>query len=336
MMKQIGILLNPNSRKNKRNPQRRERLQEILGQRGSLVATRSLSEVRCVLEDFLAQDIKYFLADGGDGTFFWMVNTLRQIYREREQREYLPFCLPTNSGTMNCVNRKVQVLGSGEQIVRRLLKALEEPSALKNYSVPTLKLTGENLQGEPFEQLCFAVALAGVGPNFFSIYDKIPNRGPKDMVWIVLKAIFSACLQLPVLRTLPLSLHSYIHQLTKPAKAKVWMGNEVLPSEEFRFINASAFDLNFVHIFRMFPLAKEGKFHFQAGNPSLFRLILHLPHLVSGSLLRGQNMWEKAGLEMECVSEEPEGFSAILDGELWPHIRRLKISPGLTIPVPLC
>jgi hypothetical protein len=49
----IGVITNPNSRKNKNRPDRAQRLQSIVGAMGEVHETESLDSIKPVLREFL-------------------------------------------------------------------------------------------------------------------------------------------------------------------------------------------------------------------------------------------------------------------------------------------
>ena len=70
---QIGVITNPNSRKNRNRPDRADRLRRIVGDLGEVHATSSVESIKPVLREFLRKRARYWVADGGDGALHWMV-----------------------------------------------------------------------------------------------------------------------------------------------------------------------------------------------------------------------------------------------------------------------
>ena len=81
---QIGVITNPNSRKNKGKPDRAARLQSIVGSMGEVHETRSLESIKPVLRDFLRKRARYWVADGGDGALHWMLRMGMEVLQEDE------------------------------------------------------------------------------------------------------------------------------------------------------------------------------------------------------------------------------------------------------------
>ena len=81
---QIGVITNPNSRKNKGKPDRAARLQSIVGELGEVHETSTLDSIKPVLRDFLRKRARYWVADGGDGALHWMLRMGMEVLQEEE------------------------------------------------------------------------------------------------------------------------------------------------------------------------------------------------------------------------------------------------------------
>ena len=81
---EIGVITNPNSRKNRNRPDRAERLQRIVGDIGEVHQTSSLDSIKPVLRDFLRKRATYWVADGGDGALHWMLRMGMEVLQEDE------------------------------------------------------------------------------------------------------------------------------------------------------------------------------------------------------------------------------------------------------------
>jgi hypothetical protein len=81
---QIGVITNPNSRKNKGKPDRAARLQSIVGAMGEVHETRTLESIKPVLREFLRKRARYWVADGGDGALHWMLRMGMEVLQEDE------------------------------------------------------------------------------------------------------------------------------------------------------------------------------------------------------------------------------------------------------------
>ena len=75
---QIGVITNPNGRKNKGKPDRAARLQSIVGAMGEVHETRTLESIKPVLREFLRKRARYWVdepkgadAPSGPATRTW-------------------------------------------------------------------------------------------------------------------------------------------------------------------------------------------------------------------------------------------------------------------------
>src|SRR5688572_5535305 len=84
---EIGVITNPNSRKNRNRPERVERLQQIVGRMGEVHETSSVASIKPVLRDFLRKRARYWVADGGDGALHWMLRMGMEVLQEDEFAE---------------------------------------------------------------------------------------------------------------------------------------------------------------------------------------------------------------------------------------------------------
>src|SRR5947209_2848318 len=70
---EIGVITNPNSRKNRNRPDRAQRLQRIVGTLGEVHETASVESIKPVLREFLRKRARYWVASaaGGVGQRFY-------------------------------------------------------------------------------------------------------------------------------------------------------------------------------------------------------------------------------------------------------------------------
>ena len=109
---EIGVITNPNSRKNRNRPDRAERLQRIVGEMGEVHKTESVESIKPVLREFLRKRARYWVADGGDGALHWMLRLGMEVLQEDEfagQSVTLPVALPTKGGTIDFVANNVGI-----------------------------------------------------------------------------------------------------------------------------------------------------------------------------------------------------------------------------------
>ncbi len=119
----IGVVLNPKSRQNLRDPGASTRLSRRLGDHGVVREARSIDELYRIAEDFKRQDIDVLGISGGDGTNKVTLTGFLDVYREQE----LPPVAFLRGGTMNTVANAVGVRrGRPEGLLARLVRAYAE------------------------------------------------------------------------------------------------------------------------------------------------------------------------------------------------------------------
>lgn len=134
----IGIIANPHSKLNKRNPKRQELLGYILGEKGQLKITNTLSELSDVAREFRQRQIEILAINGGDGT---ISRTLTAFFNEYGS-EQLPAVALLRGGTMNAVATNLGIRGSPEDVLYRLVEAFSAQRELKVQRITTLSING--------------------------------------------------------------------------------------------------------------------------------------------------------------------------------------------------
>jgi diacylglycerol kinase (ATP) len=101
----IGVVLNPKSRKNMRDPRAASRLARALGDHGVVRTARSRDDLARIAEDFRRLQIDVLGISGGDGTNHVTISGFLDVYEE----EPLPPLAFLRGGTMNTVANSVGV-----------------------------------------------------------------------------------------------------------------------------------------------------------------------------------------------------------------------------------
>ncbi len=76
----IGLITNPRSRLNRRDPSRIQRLGYLIGAHGQAEATRSLDDLHRACEDFHRERIDILGISGGDGTLHHTLTAMIRAY----------------------------------------------------------------------------------------------------------------------------------------------------------------------------------------------------------------------------------------------------------------
>lgn len=339
-MTSIAVVFNPNSKKNKRHPERFERLQELLGGWGEVVRTEEPEAVVELAHDFLDRGVPYVVADGGDGAFHWLVNALYTAAAERGKGEKIPAILPTNSGTIDFMGRKAGVIGHAEGLLQTFVNLLADgdtPDIVPVHSVRIDGRRGSEPVGQEFSRIAFAVALAGVGARFFERFYQQQQRNQLGVITTVGRIIGSASLNTPGMHLVPLpeAMREYGGHVFEPMPLDVWIDGEAVPIHRYRALNVGSINVNLAGVFRLFGHAKEpGVLHVQAGNFTVFGLTRALPYMFAGGKkLPLREFVERPARHVRAVCTSDLAMNPVLDGEIFTGLLEAVAYPGPQVDV---
>jgi len=332
---QIGVITNPNSKKNYRRPQRRRSLERAVGAHGVVRETRSLAELPRVVDELLDAGCTYWVCDGGDGTLHWVLNGLHAAVRERTpagQPLTLPVIVPTNGGTVDFVARKAGLKGDADSIVRRLVARLERDERLPTIQVDTCRVRGDR---DDFDRIGLAAALGGVASAFFDRFYALPKeRGALAIASVIGAAAGSALvhsLAPPLRRFLPADADEFF----RPTRARVEVDGATLPYSSFASMQVGAIDINLAGIVRCFRHAREGGvLHFQALSTTPIGVVCNLPNMVLGTPMLGARVYDDRARTVRITAEAGERLGPVIDGEQFADLRRIELSLGPTLRIP--
>ena len=335
----VGVITNPNSKKNWRHPDRRRAIQEAVGRSGVVRETRSLEELPGAVEELLDSGIKYWVCDGGDGTLHWVLNTVHDVMRRRAGRDdiELPIVVPTNGGTVDFIARKARLKGDSPSIVRRLVRELEAGNTPSTIAVDTVQLVGDGPNGA-FDRIGLASALGGVAQAFFDRYYALPkDRGAFAIAGVIGAAASTALLDTlapPLRRLLPNGFAGY-EDFFRPTHAHVEVDGRPLGFTTFSSLQIGSIDINLAGVVRCFRHASaDGVLHFQAISMSPLGVVVNVPNIVMGTPILGKQVFDDRARRVSIVAADGDILHPVVDGELFPELDRveLKLGPKLRIP----
>lgn len=335
----IGVITNPNSRKNRFNPGRFDLMRDLVGGLGVVRRTHHTGEIAEVVHDFLDQKIPYWVADGGDGAFHWLVNVLTQVMAERGGKDAMPAIMATNAGTIDFIGRKVGLRGDAEGLLRALcqtVRAGREPDIVE---LDTFVLRGvhgpdSDWPGKPFVKVGFAGALAGISQRFFDKFYAQEHQTAGGILEIAAKVLISAGTKAPVIQHLPvpISLRCYSDSVFEPMPLDVWVDGELLPMRLYRDVDVGAIDINIAGVFRFFPFARErGILHVQCGNPSPLEVVRNLPRMAAGKPLSIHSFVQRPARTLKVVARDGRRIDPVIDGELYWGLSECEVGLGPTV-----
>lgn len=335
----IGVLTNPNSGKNRKNPGRLADLERAVAGHGVVRQTQSLDELAAVIDEFGQLGCQYWVVDGGDGTLHWLLSRAKQLAPDRA--EPWPMVIPGNGGSIDFVAHKAGVRGQAPDIVRALVGALERGESLPTVDLDTLHITGETDE-ESFERIGFATAIGGVAQRFF---DKLYQRDridPMGIVDVLAKASLggvAGSAPRPIRDRLVPSLQQYADDIFEPTRARVEVDGEVLSFETFSSLQVGSIDINLGGVVRTFRHAAEpGVMHAQAVSSSRLAVVANLPNIVLGTRIWGRDVFDGPARELCAEAVGGTTLDPVIDGELCFGLRSLRVrqGPRLRVPALVC
>jgi len=339
MQNTVGVITNPNSKKNWRHPGRSAALLEAVGRHGVVRETQSLEQLPDAVDELLDAGTKYWVCDGGDGTLHWVLNTLHHRLSARDDTAELPVIVPTNGGTVDFIARKAGLKGDAISIVNRLVRQLDEGREPATVQVDTCRHrgTGVDAKGEPmeFDRLGLATALAGVANNFFDKYYALPkDRGAMAIAGVIGAAAGAALVDTfasPLRRWLPGDTYS---DFFRPTEAFIEVDGQRLGFSSFMSLQIGAIDINLAGVVRCFRRAGEsGYLHFQAISTSPVGVVFNVPNIVMGTPIRGGQVFDNKVRRVSIVAGEGARLNPVIDGEQFHGLDRVNLDLGPSLSI---
>lgn len=340
----VGILINANSRKNRGRAGRAEEVRAAVGPHAIVRETKDLSELRPVVEEFIEAGCRYWVSDGGDGTFHWLMNAGREVLSDRGDGavvQVFPYRLvPTNGGTIDFIARKAGIHGQSDAVIRKLVEGVRLGHEFAAEPIDTLLITGHRV-GDPagvdaFCRVGFAVAVGGIGQRFFAKYYEARNPGPWTIIEVSVKAGLGQAAMLPGLRSLPFldGLRRFADDVLGGTRARVAIDGRQLPHNLFQGLHAGAVDIDFGTM-KLFPYAATpGRMHVVAGAMDRIECAWKWVFLVAGRPVPGGNWIETPGELFEVEALPGETLDPVIDGEIFRGLDRVVVRLGPKVLVP--
>ncbi len=298
----IGVISNPRSRHNRRNPELAERLAYVLGEKGTLAAPSDLDALDGVAEHFRDHGIEIVAINGGDGTNHAVLTALVKAYGQRP----LPRIALLRGGTMNTVASGLGIRGTPQELLGRL-------TSLYHREMPLRIVTRSLLRVNEYAGFIFGNGLIA---NWLEIYYEDPDPTPARAAWLLARTVASAVVQGRLVR-----------KVAAPVRARVRLDGKELP--ELPYLTIAAATVDDIGLgFRPFHLAPDhpGYLHTVGIGCSPFSLTGELWNMYRGQPMKHPDIVGGLGHRLEIEAEEPLGF--MVDGDFHAGVQRLEVSVG--------
>lgn len=340
----IGLIINPNSRKNKHRRGRVARFQKLLGRHGRVIETPSVDAVIPALKTFAAEGRRLWIADGGDGALHWMINESVRYFGAARAAE-LAVYMPTGGGSVDFVAKHLGFKLDPLELITRAVEQVSTGRELPTRDVSSLWLRGKQVQwgdeSVEFRRIGFGTALAGYGANFFGpLYDGGKEYGAPRIAKLLGAAFGVAAVgsmfRGPLRLVKPDAIRDAEHAFLRPLRAAVLIDAEPLrakdgaPVREHTVVHCASLPLNLAGILRVFPRAGGGRMHVHAGHVSPAEMVRVLPRITTGRdldelLPRG---YDGPARTFDILCEPDQEMTPVIDGELFHRITELHVECG--------
>jgi diacylglycerol kinase family enzyme len=298
----IGVINNPHSRKNRRDPDWMRSLGHIVGTRGTAVATESIEDVDQLARSFLEQGIDVLAINGGDGSNSVALSALIRAYGDRP----LPKIALLRGGTMNIAANSCGIKGTPSGLLVHLMQKYREGQPFETTWRDTLRVHPDRygfVFGNGFIH-SFLEALYARGKSTWGA-TKLLGRGVASS----------------------LAGGPFARQLFSGVDARVTVDGEDWGSGRLAAMAAATVEqigLSFKAFHRWDE--QPHTFHLLAVKCSPARFASALPKIYAGRKVAERKMIERVARELVLESAAPIGYT--LDGENHATRGRLRLTTG--------
>lgn len=307
-MSGIGVVLNPFSKKYKKNPDKLDHMAFIIGDKASCKPTDDIDDLFRVAEEFKTRNIDVLAISGGDGTIHCTLTTFIKVYGEKP----LPKIHFLRGGTLNTIAATVGIKGSTERLMSNLLIKYHED---KEFEYKKLRLTKIN-----DEYGC--IFGMGIIYNFMEVYYNNPYLNPyiaaKTLVRSILSAMFNGKL---------------IQKMFRRFDADVYVNGKKWPFANYTAVFSGSIrqlGLDF-NVFNSM-LKQNDLFHAIGMSLTPHQLLMQLKSLHDGVPATASGTLEEAAKTMDIYCAEPMPYT--IDGDMIDEgVKEFKLTVGPEITV---
>jgi diacylglycerol kinase family enzyme len=298
----IGVVTNPRSRMNKRDPASMRKLGYLIGSRGSAEATRDLDDLYRVAEEFKRAEIDILGINGGDGTIHHTLTAFVKTYGEQP----LPAVAILRGGTMNTIANSYGIKGDPARLL--------------------FEVVDKYHNNEPFDMLekeILAVGDAygcifgtGIIYNFLEAYYGTGNPSPSVAAKLILRAVASALVGGPLVR-----------RMTRRFRARVTVDGDTWARDDFLSVAAACVEQIGLGFRPFYRWQQQSAFQILGIHaPSALGFISELPRIHRGRPMRRDKVIDAVAREVVFENDGPIEY--IIDGDSYTADRRLRLGLG--------
>ncbi len=302
----IGLISNPFSKKNRKNPRRLNKIKNLLPDQNLACFPTSFEEMDAAMAVFKKEDIDILAVNGGDGTIHIALSSLCKVYGDKK----LPKLAILKGGTMNQTATASKIKGDTFEIFGNVCRKYSKKESFLFETKPLIKI--DDKYGFIFGN--------GVVCNFMDIYHEGGDPSPFVALKSLLKVVFSMVVKGAVAKKLfaPLNMEiiadkfSFGYQpymaMILASISEVGLGFELLPRAA-----------GSIQSFQMVALKDKSK------------IVREIPRVWLGRALPCDVADDVTGREFIIKAQRP--FRYTLDGDIYNSSGTLKIECGPLIDI---
>lgn len=297
----IGVVLNPRSRRNLRDPRAADRLARRLGDAGVVRQANSIDELYRIAEDFRRDDIDVLAISGGDGTNHVTLTGFLDVYGGHT----MPQVALLRGGTMNTVANSVGVRhGRPEGLLGRLIRdyAQQASMPLENVERHVMRIAPADGSKAHYGFLFGTGVVHGFLAEYYAGGDPTPLVAAK----VLARGIGSAMIGGQTIR-----------RMAKPFRGSVTLGDGT-SWEERDYLAVAAGTIAHIGLnFKPFHRYDEapGHFHLLGIHTTPWSFVKDLPRIHRGEPMRPGKTFE-ALLKRTVVRSADGHMRYMIDGDL--------------------
>ncbi len=300
-MSGIGVILNPKSGKNLRDPGAARRLARTLGDQGVLREAHSIDELYRIAEDFQRLEIDVLGISGGDGTNHVTLTGFLDVYGGHT----MPQVALLRGGTMNTVANSVGVRhGRPEGLLGRLIRdyAQQASMPLENVERNVMRIAPTDGTKAHYGFLFGTGVVHGFLAEYYAGGDPTPLVAAK----VLARGIGSAMIGGQTIR-----------RMARPFRGSVTLGDGT-SWEERDYLAVAAGTISHIGLnFKPFHRYDElpGRFHMLGIHTSPWGFVKDLPRIHRGDPMRPGKTFD-ALLKRAFVRSADGHMRYMIDGDL--------------------
>jgi diacylglycerol kinase family enzyme len=298
----IGVITNPRSRANKRDPGKMRRLGYLLGSAGAAEATKSIDDLYRVAEEFKRAKIDVLGINGGDGTIHVTLTAFLQTWGA----DPFPKVALLGGGTLNTIAKGLGLYARTDRLLYDVIDRYHQGEELETLDRPILQV------GDRFG----FIFGNGLVANFLDAYYATGKPSP----WMGAKLLVRAALS-------SLVRGKFARKLLQRFHGRVTVDGETWAREDFTTIlggTVPEIGLGFAPFYRCWESSET--FPLIGMHCSLAQLTMQLRRIHRSKPLRRDRAISVVA--KRALIESDGEWSYTMDGDVYAGPRSLALGPG--------